>query len=158
RRWAATVLGSLLLIVLLTLMVAGANVVNLLLGLAASRRHEMLVRAALGASRIQIVVPMVREAVLLVLVSAGLGYAAAWALLVKVSTLNPSLGSIFPSLKFDLRPDASVLAAMLGIALVGGVLIGLPPALRSASDGLAGAINREKATGDWHKSRLRGVL
>lgn len=158
RKWTAMVLGSLLLIVLLTLVVAGANVVNLLLGLAATRRHEMLVRAALGASRIQIVVPMVREAVLLVMLAACLGYAAAWALLFKLSTLSPSLGTALPSLKLDLRPDAIVLAATMSIALVSGVLIGLPPALRGASDGLAGAINREKAAGDPRTSRLRGVL
>jgi predicted permease len=158
RRWAAVVGGTLLLIVVLTLIVAGANVVNLLLGLAALRRHEMLVRAALGASRIQIIVPIVREAVLLVLTSTCIGYGAAWALLVKLSTAKPSLGSFLPSLTLDLRPDGLVLALMIGIALVTGLLIGLPPALRAASDGLAGAINREKAIDDPRKSRVRGVL
>jgi len=158
RRWTGMVLGSLLAIVLLTLIVAGANVVNLLLGLATSRRHEMLVRAALGASRMQIVVPMVREAVLLVLISAAVGYAAAWAFLVKLSAFHPSLGTIFPSLTLDLRPDAAVLAVTAVIALATGVLIGLPPAIRGASDGLSGAIAREKTIGDPRKSRLRGVL
>ncbi len=158
RRWAATVLGSLLLIVLLTLIVAGANVVNLLLGLAATRRHEMLVRAALGASRVQIVVPMVREAVLLVMASASLGVAVAWMLLIELSRFTPSLGSFLPPLSLDLCPDALVLAAATAIALIAGVLIGLPPALRGASDGLSGAINREKAIGDVRKSRLRGGL
>jgi predicted permease len=158
RRWAATVLGSLLLVVMLILIVAGANVANLLLGLAAARRHEMLVRAALGASRIQIVVPMVREAVLLVLVSAVLGYGAAWALLVKLAAVHPYLGTVFPSMTLDLRPDATVLVAVLGIALASGILIGLPPALRAASDGLAGAINREKVIGDPRGSRLRSGL
>jgi len=158
RVWAATVLGSLLLIVLLILIVAGTNVVNLLLGLASSRRHEMLVRAALGASGIQIVVPMVREAVLLVLFSACLGYALSWALLVKLSTLELSLGSFLPPLSIDLRPDGLVFAATMGIALVAGIVIGLPPALRSASDGLSGTLTREKLIGDPRKSRLRGVL
>ena len=159
RPWAAKVLGALLLIVVLTLIVAGANVVNLLLGLAAARRHEMLVRAALGASRIQIVVPMVREAVFLVLVSACLGYGSAWLLLTKLSTvLVYALGSFFPPVSFDLRPDAVVLTATLAVALIAGVSIGLPPALRGASDGLSGAINREKAIGDPRKSRLRGAL
>ena len=158
RGWMKTVLGSLLLIVLLTLGVACANVVNLLLGLAASRRHEMLVRVALGASRLQIVVPMVREAVILVFASAAIGYGTAWALLTKLATLKPSLGAFLPTLSLDLRPDAVVLVATMTIALIGGVAVGLPPALRAAWDGLAGAINREIVIGDPRKSRLRSAL
>jgi predicted permease len=133
-------------------------VINLLLGLASSRRHEMLVRAALGASRIQIVVPMVREAVFLVIVAACLGYAAAWALLVRLSARTISLGSILPPLSLNLRPDSLVLAVSMAIALLAGIVIGLPPALRAASDGLSGAINREKVTGDPRRSRLRSAL
>jgi len=158
RAWMAAVLGSLLFIVLLTLIVACANVVNLLLGLTATRQHEMLVRAALGASRIQLVVPLIREAVLLVMVAAALGYGASWAILVKLSALTVSLGSILPPMSVDLRPDGIVLLATTAIALAAGTLVGLPPALRGASDGLSGALNREKAIADPRKSRLRGVL
>jgi putative ABC transport system permease protein len=158
RAWMGMVLGCLLLIVLLTLVVAGTNVVNLLLGLATSRRHEMLVRAALGASRIQIVVPMVREAVVLVLASAVLGYAAGWAILTKVAAFTPSLGPNLPSPSFDLRPDAAVLLATAIVAIAAGVAIGLPPALRAASDGLSGAITRATATGDPRRSRVRQAL
>ena len=158
RAWMRMVLGSLLLIILLTLVVASANVVNLLLGLAASRRHEMLVRAALGASRTQLVVPMVREAVVLVLASAILGYGLGWALLAKLATLPISLGAFMPSPSIDLHPDALVLAATGIIALAGGIAIGLPPALRGASDGLSGAITREMTIGDPRKSRLRQSL
>lgn len=61
RPWTRLVLGSLVLVVLLILLVACANATNLLLGLAATRRHEMLVRAAVGASRIQLVIPLLRE-------------------------------------------------------------------------------------------------
>ena len=75
RPWAVTILSGLMLVVSLTLIVACANVTNLLLGLAASRRHEMLVRAALGASRIQLVMPLVREAAMLGLVSGLIGIA-----------------------------------------------------------------------------------
>jgi predicted permease len=160
RAWMGMVLVSLLLIVLLTLVVACANVINLLLGLAASRRHEMLVRAALGASRLQIVMPMVREAVFLVLASAAMGYGTASALLAKLSRLKLSLGpqTFFPTLSLDLRPDAVVLVATMTIAMIGGIAVGLPPALRAAWDGLAGAINREIAIADPGKSRLRSAL
>jgi predicted permease len=158
RGWTAAMLGSLIAIVLLTLVVACANVINLLLGLASSRRHEMLVRAALGASRIQIVVPMVREAMLLVMVAAVLGYAASWAALVKLSAVTISLGTILPPISMDVRPDRLVFAATMALALVAGLVVGLPPALRSASDGLSGAITRETVIGDPRKSRVRGVL
>ena len=158
RAWMGMVVGSLLLFVLLILVVAGANVVNLLLGLSASRRHEMLVRAALGASRLQIVVPLLREAVILVVAAAAIGYGSGWVLLAKLATLKPSLGTFLPSLTLDLRPDAIVLVATMAIALVGGIVVGLPPALRAAWDGLSGAINRDVAINDPGKSRLRNAL
>ena len=158
RLWMGMVLGSLLAIVALTLIVACANVVNLLLGLAASRRHEMLVRAALGASRIQLVVPMVREAIVLALTSALLGYVGAWALLTWLAAFKPSLGPFDLTVSLDLRPDALVLAATTLVGLAVGVGVGLPAALRSASDGLSGAITREIVVGDPRKSRVRHAL
>ena len=158
RGWAAMILGALVLIVLLTLVVACANVTNLLLGLATSRRHEMLVRATLGASRLQLVLPLVRESAVLGLVSGILGYAAAWAALTKLASFKPSLGAFLPSLSLDLRPDALVLLTTLAIALVAGVAVGLTPALRGAADGLSGSITRELAIAEPRKTRLRSVL
>src|SRR5215831_2461247 len=96
RAWATTILSGLMLVVGLTLVVACANVTNLLLGLAASRRHEMLVRAALGASRIQLVMPLVREAAMLGLVSGLMGYAGAWLILGKLSLFRPAIFNLFP--------------------------------------------------------------
>jgi predicted permease len=158
RAWATTVLSGLMLVVTLTLVVACANVTNLLLGLAASRRHEMLVRAALGASRLQLVMPLVREAATLGVVSGLIGYTGAWLVLAKLQVFRPAIGNLFPWPTIDLRPDAVVLVATVAIALAAGILVGLAPALRSAADGLSGAINRERAIEEPRKGRARNVL
>jgi predicted permease len=158
RTWMGMVLGSLLAVVVLTLIVACTNVVNLLLGLAAARRHEMMVRVALGASRIQLIVPMVREAIMLAMTSAVLGYGAAWALLTWLAAFKPSVGLFDMTVSLDLRPDVLVLGVTIVVGLVVGVGVGLPPALRGASDGLSSAITREIVVGDARKSRLRHAL
>jgi predicted permease len=158
RGWMSMILGGLVLVVLLTLIIACANVTNLLLGLSTSRRHEMLVRAALGASRVQLVAPMLRESVLLALVSCVLGSGAAYAFLVKLSVFTPSLGGFFPAPSISLRPDVAVLSVTLILSVVAGLAVGLAPAWRAASDGLSGAINRELSAGEPRKARIRQVL
>jgi predicted permease len=158
RGWMTTVFGGLVLIVLLGLIVAGTNVTNLLLGLAASRRHEMLVRAALGASRAQLIAPLVREGVVLGLVSGAIGFAAAAAALHRLATLTLSVGNGWPSPTIDLHSDVGVFVAMMTVAMVAGLAVGLIPALRAASDGLSGAINRELSISEPRRGRVRGTL
>jgi predicted permease len=158
RGWMTRVFGGLVLIVLLGLIVAGANVTNLLLGLAASRRHEMLVRAALGASRVQLILPLVREGIVLGLVSGTIGFAAAAAALRRLATLTLSIGDGWPSPTIDLHPDPVVFIAMMTMAIVAGLAVGLIPALRAASDGLSGAINRELSISEPRRGRVRGTL
>ena len=158
RGWVSMILGALVLIVLLTLIVACANVTNLLLGLSTTRRHEMLVRAALGASRVQLVVPLLRESLLLGLVSAAIGYIAGSTILAKAPAFTPSLGGFWPAPSMDLRPDGLVFVATLVVAIVAGLGVGLAPALRAASDGLSGSINREVSAGELRKARIRQIL
>ena len=146
------------LVVLLTLIIACANVTNLLLALNTTRRHEMLVRAALGASRVQLVAPMLRESVQLCLVSFIVGAGAAYAGLAKLATLRIALGGFLPAPSLDLRPDLAVLAVTLLVAIASGFAVGLAPAWRAASDGLSGAISRELAAGEPRKARIRQVL
>lgn len=162
RRDVSLLSGSLLIIVLLMLIVACANVTNLLLGLSTSRRHEMLVRSALGASRPQLIGPLLRESVLLSLVSGTLGYVAAHATLTKLTALQPRLGgqfsSSFPAPSVDLRPDLLVLACTLGVVIVAGIAVGMAPAWRAAADGLSSALNRESIAGEPRKGRIRSTL
>jgi predicted permease len=161
RVWVSLLSGCLFIIVLLILIVACANVTNLLLGLSTSRRHEMLVRAALGASRLQLAVPLLRESSLLSLISGTLGYVAAYAALVRLSalqaTLIPAL-TLIPRPSVDLRPDLVVIAGTIGIVIAAGIAIGMAPAWRAASDGVSGALTRELSIGEPRKGRLRSIL
>ena len=76
----------------------------------------MLVRAALGASRLQLVAPLLRESLLLGAVSGALGFGAGFVVLAKLATFRLALGP-FPSPSLDLRPDVMVVAVMLILAV-----------------------------------------
>jgi predicted permease len=158
RAWTTMILGSLVLVVSLILVVACANVTNLLLGLSFSRRHEMLIRAALGASRVQLLVPPLREGVWLGVASGLLGCGAGWLVLRQAAAFKVSLGPFMPVPTLNLSPDALVIVATLVTAGLAGFAVGLGPALRCAADGLSGAINRELAVAEPRKSRFRNAL
>src|SRR5262249_13791145 len=121
------------------------------------RQQEMLIRAAMGASRLQLIAPLLWESVALCLVSSVVGFGVGYAALVKVSTFKISLGAIpFPSM--DLRPDAVVLGATLLVAIAAGVAAGLPAALRAAAEGLSVSLNRELVASEPRKGRVRSAL
>ena len=127
RRPALVVLfGATLLLMLITC----ANVTNLLLSQASARRHEIIVRAVLGASRGRIARQLLTEAIILAATGTLLGVALAPALLGTMRALMPSqLNGLAPA-TVDLR----VLGFAAGLALCTGVGFGLWPALGSTHD------------------------
>jgi putative ABC transport system permease protein len=128
------VLWLLLGAVALVLLIACANVANLLLARAAARRQEVVVRAALGATRGRLIRLRVAESVALAVTGGALGLLLAeWSLDLLVGTAPPDV----PRLA-EIRLDGIVLAATAATSLAVGVAIGLVTALGSVGGGDAG--------------------
>lgn len=131
----------------LVLLIACANVGNLLIGRNLARRPEIALRFALGASRIQIVQMILGESVLLALVGGGLGM-----------LLEAAAGSLWASLglpvsEFDFRPGVRSALLTLGVSVAAGLLIGaIPSVLASRRDLLPGT---KVAARKWAGSRSR---
>jgi predicted permease len=119
--------------VALILMIACANVANLLLSRTAAREKEIGIRSALGAGRIRIARQLLTESVVLAAVGglAGLGFAWAGLFLLKFT-----LPADTPRL-LDVHMDWRVLAFTGGLSLFTGVVFGLAPALQSSRGALA---------------------
>lgn len=153
-----SVFGIVIAIVALTLIAACSNVTNLLLALATMRRHEMLVRTALGASRRQLMRPVLGESVLVGVLAGAIGFGLATLALQWLSSLRLMIGAGIPPPSLDLHPDLRLGVAILAIVLIAGLATGLVPAWRAASDGLAGSLNRESVAGGTHRARARHLL
>lgn len=139
----------------LVLLLACANIANLLLARGFARTRELAVRAALGAGRLRLLRHVLGESVVLSLAGGMLGIGLAAALVQALPAWAPQ---DFPRLD-DVRLDARVLAFTLLVTVAAGIFAGILPALRASStrpqDALRAAGGRTAAGGG---QRLRAVL
>ena len=142
--------------VALVLLIACANVANLLLARAASRSREIAIRTALGASRVQVVRQLLSESLMLALVGGALGLIFTWWGLEVLSSLGtrglPHLG--------DISVNASVAAFTFAVAVASTLVFGLVPALQVSRPAVNDALQQgSKGTaGGVHTSRVRSFL
>jgi len=150
--------------VALVLLIACANVANLLLARAARRQKQIATRLALGATRSRIVRLLLTESVMIALAGGALGLLLAWWAL---SVLYPLLLASLPlpatfrvSLALNLSPDYRVFGFALLMALLAGVTAGLAPAWQASRPDLTAAIKGEGSVFGEHlsQSRLRNAL
>jgi putative ABC transport system permease protein len=130
------------LAVTFVLLIACANVANLLLARATARRRELGVRIALGAGRGRLVRQMLTESLLLSLVGGGLGVLLGdWGMRLTLASIPVPLPYW---MKFELDP--AVLVAVLGVSIFAGLAFGLAPALQTTAGDVLGPL-REGTSG-----------
>jgi predicted permease len=141
-------LGTLAVATGLVLLVACANVANLLLARASGRRKEIAVRLAMGATRGRLVRQLLGESLVLAAIGGAAGIAVAYlgiAALARADILDSD---------FRFRPSLLVLACSAGVTMITGILFGLAPAFRATSMRLSEALKEGGAAGQ-SGSRLR---
>jgi predicted permease len=148
--------GLALALVGLVLLVACANVANMMLARSVVRRREIGIRLALGAGRWRVVRQLLTESVLLSLAGGALG-------LVLSFWMTDALTSFFPKIAYtialDVSPDGRALVFTLAISLLTGIIFGLAPAFQATRPDLVPVLKGEaQRAGRARRFSLRNAL
>ena len=155
----SSTLGITMAVVFFVLLIACANVSNLLVARSLLRRHEMTMRLALGAGRRRLIKQLFTEGLLLSLIAAAGGIAVAYwcrnALVLSFPT--PAAGIV---IDFPGQIDWRVLVVSIAICIGATMLFALVPAIQASHVDLAGALKTEGGgvVGSSNRSRLRSGL
>ncbi|HLG97059.1 MAG TPA: ABC transporter permease [Bryobacteraceae bacterium] len=148
RRTLLVLLGA----VAFVLLIASANVANLLLARAVARQKEVAIRAALGASRMRLLGQFLTESLLLAFLGAGLGILLAGWSIGAIRQIGPG---ILPRAG-EIRLNTTVLLFTIAVAAITGIVFGLGPAMHAARSDLNEALKATSRTLSG-AGRLRGV-
>ncbi|HXM74972.1 MAG TPA: ABC transporter permease [Chthoniobacterales bacterium] len=137
------------------LLIACANIANLLLVRAAARQKEVAIRAALGAGRGRIVRQMLTESILLSAIGGGLGLLLSVWLIQLLISFSPPDSPRFSEANLDYR----VLAFTLAISVFTGVIFGLAPALQASKLDVSSSLKEGGRTGEnYRRTSARNLL